>query len=88
MVAPGAAAAAEGPEVRNLFDAAKYGDMEAVEDFLAIGRDVNSADDEKRTPLHYACAYAHGCGCVCAWGFGGTGVGAEGSKCGGGRGQT
>ncbi|KAG1672107.1 hypothetical protein FOA52_001694 [Chlamydomonas sp. UWO 241] len=32
----------------------------AIEDFLAIGKDVNSTDAELRTPLHYACAYAHG----------------------------
>lgn len=45
---PGAAAAAPGaaprppaadvPEIDNLFDAAKYGDLEAVEDFIAIGK--------------------------------------------------
>ena len=33
--------------------------MEAVEDFLAIGKDVNMRDDEDRTPLHYAVAYSH-----------------------------
>jgi hypothetical protein len=26
------------PEIDNLFDAAKYGDLEAVEDFIAIGK--------------------------------------------------
>lgn len=45
--APAAAAAAAGavrplgadvPEIDNLFDAAKYGDLEAVEDFIAIGK--------------------------------------------------
>ena len=40
------------PDVDNLWDAAKYGDLEAVEDFLAIGKDVSMADEEKRTPLH------------------------------------
>jgi ankyrin repeat protein len=37
--------------VNDLLDAAKYGDMEAVEDFLAIGKDVNMKDDVGRTPL-------------------------------------
>ncbi len=35
----------------------RHGDLEAVEDFLAIGRDVNAADDKGRTPLHYCVAY-------------------------------
>ncbi|GFH07851.1 ankyrin repeat domain-containing protein 2, partial [Haematococcus lacustris] len=30
--------AAGPPEVKDLFDAAKYGDTEAVEDFIAIGK--------------------------------------------------
>lgn len=46
---PGAAAAAAGarppaadvPEIDNLIDAAKYGDLEAVEDFIAIGKVCN-----------------------------------------------
>jgi ankyrin repeat protein len=37
----------------------RYGDLEACEDFIAIGRDVNAADAENRTPLHYAVAYNH-----------------------------
>ncbi|CAG9460628.1 unnamed protein product [Pedinophyceae sp. YPF-701] len=53
--APAAAAAA--PEVDNLIDAAKVGDMEAVEDFIAVGKDLNMTDAEGRTPLHFACAY-------------------------------
>ncbi|KAF8063061.1 AKR2A [Scenedesmus sp. PABB004] len=47
--APGAAAV---PEIDNLFDAAKYGDLEAVEDFIAIGKDVNAGDAEARAPAH------------------------------------
>lgn len=35
----------------------RYQDLEAVEDFLAIGRDVNAADEKGRTPLHYCVAY-------------------------------
>lgn len=55
--APAAAAAI--PTVNNLFDAAKAGDLEAVEDFVAIGRDVNEVDEGLRTPLHFAVAYGH-----------------------------
>ena len=32
--------------------------MEATEDFLAVGKDVNMVDADQRTPLHYAVAYA------------------------------
>ena len=39
--------------------ACRYGDLEAVEDFIAIGKDVNESDGEQRTPLHYAVAYNH-----------------------------
>lgn len=37
----------------------RYGDVEAIEDFLAIGKDGNEGDAEGRTPLHYAVAYNH-----------------------------
>lgn len=57
--ASAAAAAANVPEIDNLFDAARYGDLEAVEDFIAIGKDVNAADKESRTPLHYASGFDH-----------------------------
>lgn len=60
--AAGAAAAAPSaaiPTVNNLFDAAKAGDLEAVEDFVAIGRDVDETDEGGRTPLHFAVAYGH-----------------------------
>ena len=36
----------------------RHGDVEATEDFLAIGKDVNMVDADQRTPLHYAVAYA------------------------------
>jgi len=35
------------PTVNNLFDAAKAGDLEAVEDFVAIGRDPSERDAGK-----------------------------------------
>lgn len=35
----------------------RYGDEEAVEDFLAIGKDPNEGDAQGRTALHYATAY-------------------------------
>lgn len=31
--------------------------MEAVEDFVAIGKDINEQDEEGRSALHYAVAY-------------------------------
>ena len=37
----------------------RHGDVEAVQDFLAIGKDVNEQDGEGRSPLHYAVAYSH-----------------------------
>eukprot|EP01023_Acetabularia_acetabulum_P027823 TRINITY_DN26344_c0_g1_i1.p2 TRINITY_DN26344_c0_g1~~TRINITY_DN26344_c0_g1_i1.p2 ORF type:complete len:290 (-),score=69.25 TRINITY_DN26344_c0_g1_i1:425-1294(-) len=46
-------------EINTLLDAAKYGDIEAIEDFIAIGKDVNMRDGEGRTPLHYTVAYNH-----------------------------
>ncbi len=30
-----------------------------MEDFIAVGKDVNESDEENRTPLHYAVAYNH-----------------------------
>ena len=55
-----AAAATPPPEVATLHDAARYGDVEAVEDFLAIGKDVNARDSSKRTPIHYSIAFGKG----------------------------
>ncbi|KAG2422652.1 hypothetical protein HXX76_015889 [Chlamydomonas incerta] len=57
--AAAAAAPAEAPEINNIRDAAKYGDEEAVEDFIAIGKDLNEPDAQGRTALHYAVAYDH-----------------------------
>jgi hypothetical protein len=48
---------AVGADINSLFDAAKAGDLEAVEDFLAIGKDPGEADEGGRTPLHAAAAY-------------------------------
>ena len=58
--APPPAAPAPPPEVETLHDAARYGDIEAVEDFLAIGKDVNARDSSQRTPIHYAIAFGKG----------------------------
>jgi len=52
-------AQAEMPAADNLLDAAKYGDLEATEDYIAIGRDVNEGDGESRTPLHFASGAGH-----------------------------
>lgn len=46
-------------EITNIIEAARFGDLEAVEDFIAVGKDVNQTDPEKRTALHYAVAYKH-----------------------------
>lgn len=48
------------PEVETLHDAARYGDTEAVEDFIAVGKDVDARDSSQRTPLHYAIAFGKG----------------------------
>lgn len=37
----------------------RYGDLEAAQDFLAIGKDVNEGDKGQRTALHYAVAFNH-----------------------------
>ncbi|PNH09850.1 Ankyrin repeat domain-containing protein 2 [Tetrabaena socialis] len=54
MMPPGAAPPA--PEINNIRDAAKHGDEEAVEDFLAIGKNPDEPDTQGRTALHYAAA--------------------------------
>lgn len=60
--AGGAAAAAPPPpppQVLNILDAAKYGDIEAVEDYMAIGKG-DMRDEAGRCALHYAVAYNQG----------------------------
>ena len=47
------------PEINTILDAAKYGDVEAIEDFCAIGK-AGMVDDEGRTALHFAVAYDQG----------------------------
>lgn len=54
---PIAAAAPAAPiEVNDILDAAKAGDLEAIEDYCAIGKG-NEKDPEGRSALHYAVAY-------------------------------
>ena len=61
--APGAGAAAPPPaepiEVNDVLDAARAGDLEAIEDYVAIGQD-KKVDEAGRTALHYAVAYNQG----------------------------
>ena len=48
------------PGRRTLLTLCRYGDLEAVEDFIDIGRDANDRQDaDRRSPLHYAVAYSH-----------------------------
>lgn len=49
-----------GPEIETLIDAAKYGDLEAVEDFIDVGKGLDEADVEQRTALHFAAGAGHG----------------------------
>ncbi|KAI7842647.1 hypothetical protein COHA_003751 [Chlorella ohadii] len=58
MEAPPAAAAAPPPpmEVNNILDAVKAGDLEAIEDYMAVGKG-DMKDGEGRSALHYAVAY-------------------------------
>lgn len=44
------------PEINTVLDAARYGDVEAIEDFMAVGRG-GDRDEKGRTGLHYAVAY-------------------------------
>mmetsp|Transcript_52305 Transcript_52305/g.166547 ORF Transcript_52305/g.166547 Transcript_52305/m.166547 type:complete len:201 (+) Transcript_52305:3-605(+) len=53
----GSVAEAAGETVETIFDAAKFDDMEALEDFIAVGKDLNEQDGEGRTAAHYACAF-------------------------------
>jgi len=50
------------PEIKNLLDAARWGDLEAVEDFLAVGKGdfLAAADADQRSALHYAVANGRG----------------------------
>lgn len=63
---PPAAAAARLPppkppaEIATLLEAARWTDLEAVEDFLAVGKSVSEADPNGRTPLHLAVAFGSG----------------------------
>jgi len=56
---PTTAQQAAPPEINNILDAARYGDVEAIEDFCAIGKG-DMVDEEGRTALHFAVAYDQG----------------------------
>ena len=43
----------------SILDAATDGNIEAVKKHLAAGMDVNTRDNNKWTPLHYAAYYGH-----------------------------
>ena len=49
---PPQAAPQKPPEVTNLLEACRWGDLEAAEDFIAIGKKVDEADKEGRTALY------------------------------------
>ena len=57
--APEPQAALQPPEINTILDAARYGDLEALEDFIAIGKG-DEKDDNGRSALHYAVAYDQG----------------------------
>ena len=47
-------------EVENLFDAARYGNLEICNEMLSTTPgDLNAQDDVGRTPLHFAIAFGH-----------------------------
>ena len=47
-------------EITNLHEAARWCDLEATEDFIAIKKDVNAPDKDMRRPLHLAVAFGDG----------------------------
>lgn len=47
-------------EITNLLEAARWSDLEAVDDFLSIGKPANTCDEFQRTPLHFAVAFGIG----------------------------
>eukprot|EP00747_Dinoflagellata_sp_TGD_P163062 gnl/TRDRNA2_/TRDRNA2_181359_c0_seq1.p1 gnl/TRDRNA2_/TRDRNA2_181359_c0~~gnl/TRDRNA2_/TRDRNA2_181359_c0_seq1.p1 ORF type:complete len:372 (+),score=89.25 gnl/TRDRNA2_/TRDRNA2_181359_c0_seq1:74-1189(+) len=53
-VQPPAVSAAEAVTPDSLLQAVRIGDAEAVDDFIALGRGINDADSDGRTPLHFA----------------------------------
>jgi len=51
--------AGDPPAAKDLLEAAKLGDIEAAEDYIAIGKDVNEGDSESRRALHFASGAGH-----------------------------
>ena len=48
-----------GPPPKDIWEAAKQGDVDAVKQFIVAGEDVNAKDNRGRTSLHHAASGGH-----------------------------
>jgi len=55
----GTVAGAKGIDTNNFVDAARDGNVEVVDEFLAAGEDVDTVDPETRSALHFAAGAGH-----------------------------
>ena len=46
-----------GPPPKDIWEATKQGDVDAVKQFIVAGEDVNAKDNNGVSPLHYAAYY-------------------------------